>query len=901
MKKHTLLVPLLASALPVIAQTTIWDGENQTLGSRGGCWDDGTPTVVVNPNRGGINPSAQCLMFTMTNGSKVVKIPFRDWVKPNMNGSRRLSLLVRKPTNANVKIELSDPTDGSTGYWEKVASWYGGSGEWQRVVFDFSTNLALNDFPGILTLTASTDDVATPENVYIDDVRIEDLPRVNGRPLSTVADASLSGQLSLTGSWMKGDCQNVDGSWVKVDYNDFERLLPKLTAQVTSIDLREATTKDAYNAFGNVNPNILVYADHDFGDFNVVANGATSQLVLNENYSFHAPEGFTADAVTLSRNLSSAQNAMCLPFAVTAKELSASSLGLYKGYTVTNGTADVTFLQTMEVAANTPFITNGAATAETIALTNKQVEATPQSLGDVFAGQYTTDSGEGFWGLGEPSWDATQYIPLADSTAQETYFRPDNAFVGDPMPFFDPVGRDFKILYLYDQRPNPTGTYHPIWGVRTTDAANYTSMGQLIPCGSIDSQDAALGTGCVVYSPNDQLYYAFYTGNRYNPTATQAPQAVVMATSKDFKTWTKNTSFVLRPEDYGYGRYDFRDPSVFLGDDGIYHMLITSRLGDKGFLAEFTSSDLQHWTSQGKFMDMMWDRSYECPDVFKMGQWWYLIYSEQMASIRRVQYFKAQSLDGLKACTVANAGLWPDDHEGYLDSRAFYAAKTASDGTNRYIWGWCPTRANNDNTAVSDTETPEWGGNLVASRLIQHADGTLTLGEVPGISSKYAKPATIKVEDQSATGVAAQTDGYAMTGDSYVLFGRLGSHNKISFTVTTNGNTDKFGISLVRSSDKGTYYSLVVNPESDSRRKINLEEEGSEGRGFIAGADSYIFNRPADNIYHVTLYTDNSVCVVYINDTVAYTSRLYGINKNCWSMNNYGGAITISNIKINQF
>ena len=45
-------------------------------------------------------------------------------------------------------------------------------------------------------------------------------------------------------------------------------------------------------------------------------------------------------------------------------------------------------------------------------------------------------------------------------------------------------------------------------------------------------------------------------------------------------------------------------------------------------------------------------------------------------------------------------GVWPDNKEGFLDSRAFYAGKTASDGTNRYIWGWCPTRAGNDNTGL---------------------------------------------------------------------------------------------------------------------------------------------------------------------------------------------------------
>ncbi len=901
MKKNILLIALLSLALPTLAQTTLWDGEDQTLGSRGGCWDDGTPTVVANPERGGINPSAQCLMLTMTNGSKVEKVPFRDWLKPSMNGSRRVSLMVRKPTNTNIKIELSDPTDGSAGYWEKVASWYGGSGSWQKVVFDFSTNLALNDHPGLMTITASTGDVASAEAVYIDNIVIEDLPQVNGQALSAIADGSLSGQLRLTGSWMKGDCQNADGAWQKVVYNDFETLAAKLTAQATSIDLRGCATKDAYNAFGQVNPNLLIYADEPFGEFNVVAGGSTNQLVLNENYPFAAPEGFHADAVTLSRSLTDGQNALCLPFTVTATELNATSVAVYSGYTVSSGTADVAFRQVGSVPANTPFIANGATAADQITLAGKQVEATPESLGTVFVGEYTPQPGEGTWGLNESRWDATSFIASTDADAQDTYYKPEGAFVGDPMPFFDPVANDFKVLYLYDLRPNPTGTYHPIWGVSTTDAAHYTSMGLQIPCGAIDSQDAALGTGSIVYSEADHLYYAFYTGNRYQPTASQAPQAVVMATSPDFKTWTKNTSFVLKPEDYGYGRYDFRDPCVFKGDDGLYHMLVTSRFGSKGFLAEFTSPDLQNWTSRGRFMDMMWDRSYECPDVFKMGNWWYLVYSEQLASVRRVQYFKAQTLDGLKACTAGDAGLWPDDHEGYLDSRALYAAKTASDGTNRYIWGWCPTRANNDNTAVSATETPEWGGNLVASRIVQHADGTLTLGEVDAIARKYGLTAEVKAEAQSESGVSAQQDGYTLTGDSYVLFARLGSHNRISFTVTTAGNTDKFGISLVRGSDSEKYYSLVVNPESDSRRKINLEEEGPAGKGFIAGADSYMFNRPADNTYRVTLYTDNSVCVVYINDTVAYTSRLYGIDQNCWSMNNYGGTTTIANIKINQY
>ena len=65
-------------------------------------------------------------------------------------------------------------------------------------------------------------------------------------------------------------------------------------------------------------------------------------------------------------------------------------------------------------------------------------------------------------------------------------------------------------------------------------------------------------------------------------------------------------------------------------------------------------------------------------------------------------------------------------------------------------------------------------------------------------------------------------------------------------------------------------------------------------------ADGYNFARPSDNVYNIDIYTDNSVIVMYINDTVCYTQRIYGIQKNCWSINNYGGSITVSDVKVTQ-
>jgi beta-fructofuranosidase len=118
--------------------------------------------------------------------------------------------------------------------------------------------------------------------------------------------------------------------------------------------------------------------------------------------------------------------------------------------------------------------------------------------------------------------------------------------------------------------------------------------------------------------------------------------------------------------------------------------------------------------------------------------------------------------------------------------------------------------------------------------------------------------------------------------------------------VTTNNNWDKFGISLFRGSDSKKYYTMVVNPEGENSRKINFEQEGSEGKGFIEGIDGYNFDRPSDNVYNIDIYTDNSVIVMYVNNKACYTQRIYGIQNNCWSINNYGGNITVSDVKVSQ-
>lgn len=400
MKKFTLVALAMMASASCFAQTTLWDGENPEISNKdyAGFWSDGKPELCDNPETNGINNSAHCLKFTINKDSKVVKLPFREWMKPSMNGSKRISLMIKKNVNENVCVELSDPTDGSVGYWKKQVVWYSGDNKWQKLVFDFSSN---GDFdnPGIMTITAQTNDFEGEQTVYIDNIVIEDAPRINGKLFSEYnAENPITGDLKLTGAWMKGASLNADADWKENTYNDFEYFISHATDGVTSVDMRGTVTKDVDVAQFFKNPNTIVYADAAYDHANVVVNGTATNLLLTDANAFNAPYDFTAESVKLTRSLQNGTNSFVLPFEVSANELGASKVATYKSCDLGN----VANFETAEsVVANTPFLTTDAKEASELTFTNKSIVATPETLGTNFVGVYTRTNAEDKYGIDE--------------------------------------------------------------------------------------------------------------------------------------------------------------------------------------------------------------------------------------------------------------------------------------------------------------------------------------------------------------------------------------------------------------------------------------------------------------------------------------------------------------------
>lgn len=400
MKKFTLVALAMMASASCFAQTTLWDGENPEISNKdyAGFWSDGKPELCDNPETNGINNSAHCLKFTINKESKVVKLPFREWMKPSMNGSKRISLMIKKNVNENVCVELSDPTDGSVGYWKKQVVWYSGDNKWQKLVFDFSSN---GDFdnPGIMTITAQTNDFEGEQTVYIDNIVIEDAPRINGKLFSEYnAENPITGDLKLTGAWMKGASLNADADWKENTYNDFEYFNSHATDGVTSVDMRGTVTKDVDVAQFFKNPNTIVYADAAYDHANVVVNGTATNLLLTDANAFNAPYDFTAESVKLTRSLQNGINSFVLPFEVSANELGANKIATYKNCVLGNV---ANFEIAESVVANTPFLTTDAKEASELTFTNKSIVATPENLGTDFVGVYTRTKAQGKYGIDE--------------------------------------------------------------------------------------------------------------------------------------------------------------------------------------------------------------------------------------------------------------------------------------------------------------------------------------------------------------------------------------------------------------------------------------------------------------------------------------------------------------------
>lgn len=409
MKKFTLVALAMMASASCFAQTTLWNGEDNDKNAA--FWADRcAPKIVDNPTKEGINTSDKCAQFKITgnewNTGCIVLSLNKDVCGEDgldVSKRKRLSIMIKKSTSSVVKVELSA---GAETYWKHIAANYTGNGEWQKLVFDFYVHSeALNNRkPVELAIYPDNDGDDTNEDIYVDNIVLEENPTVDDGSLWDVTEGKLTGNLKLTGGYFKTTCMNTDvNPWVDCSIDDFTELNKKLSANVTSIDMRKASTLGVDIDKFFTNPNTIVYANENYKHANVVVGadgaGTAESLELTDANAFNAPVGFTATTVKLTRGVQEGVNSFVLPFAATAEELGATQVAIYKNYDLGKV---ANFETTERVDDNTPFLTMDVAKDKVVGELNfgeKKIVATPESLGTEFVGVYAKTDANGMYGI----------------------------------------------------------------------------------------------------------------------------------------------------------------------------------------------------------------------------------------------------------------------------------------------------------------------------------------------------------------------------------------------------------------------------------------------------------------------------------------------------------------------
>ena len=468
------------------------------------------------------------------------------------------------------------------------------------------------------------------------------------------------------------------------------------------------------------------------------------------------------------------------------------------------------------------------------------------------------------------------------------------AAAGDTMPFY----HGGKWHLFFSQPPEGAWEYVERARVSTAhlcseDLVHWEVMPDSFGPGEHGDCDGdGIWTGSVI--EHEGVFHFFYTG--YNRQSA-SPQTICKAVSDDLIRWKKPAGNpLITPDDRWYETVDWRDPYVYRDDDaGCFKMLISARLKDgpqfrRGCVAVATSDDLENWEVGPPMASSMLTHCPECPEIFQLGDWWYLVesrYSERMQTVYRV----APTPDG----------PWESRKLDSLDGRRFYAAKSASNGERRFSFAWIPFRKHH-----GPRQNWVWGGELGSPReLVPLPDGTLTCRLPPEVAASYASPVRQELAPQLGEWADADAISCDATGSYAYAFleGPEQDDVMLDVVIEPGKNTEAVGILIEPRGgaqlDSGYFLAIepmkeravfdrwpaAMDPLWDSL--VLNERHGIEVSQEI---DSPLVERPlavtpGDGCYRVQILRRGSAVECFVADQVVASYRIYDTsNTAAWGL-----------------
>ncbi len=472
----------------------------------------------------------------------------------------------------------------------------------------------------------------------------------------------------------------------------------------------------------------------------------------------------------------------------------------------------------------------------------------------------------------------------------EIFYTPRFARLGDVVPYYDKKRKQLHHFYLKNPHSDaPEGEALKGWHyLGTEDNLNFIEKPIHIRG----------GTGCIVEV--DNIYHMFYCTFDFDKTP--VAQWCRHAVSKDLENWTDILEDKFGPDGVIYKDTDWRDPFVFWNEEeNKWWMLIAARENintqRNGCVGLCVSDDLKNWEYRKPFYSPRINQAAnECPDLFKIGDWYYLVYSNYTDGFA-TYYRMSRSING----------PWIRPTVDTFDGRAYYAAKTATDGVNHYAYGWNPTKGGDiwgfdpNKNFGQDYKTWDWGGTLVVHQLTQHEDGTLGVSPVEAVKNAFNKdiiPTLNSLEgiwEINENIVKCKSwDGFSSALSSEIPNETCKLEAKISFS----DNTREFGLSLFVGDEFADGYYFIFNTYKNMvefKTGVRMSEDGGKMFPYAIEMERPIVLSPCVE-YDISIYIQDSVGLMYINNDVAFSFRMYNKNENHLGFFVCDGEVKISDI-----
>ncbi len=247
------------------------------------------------------------------------------------------------------------------------------------------------------------------------------------------------------------------------------------------------------------------------------------------------------------------------------------------------------------------------------------------------------------------------------------HFEPEYGWMNDPNGLIYFKGK-YHAFFQHNPKEPKWGPMH--WGHAVSDdLIHWEELPIALKPDMYYENDGGCFSGSAV--EKDGIMYLFYTSvsDKYGQT-----QSVAMSEDGiNFRKYEGNPIILKPPSD---GSKDFRDPKVTV-IDGKYYMVIGSGKDGIGKVLIYKSEDLLDW----EYIGVLYENGdfgevFECPDFFKIGDNYVLLFSKMISDINKTQFIIGD-FDGER--------FYPKSFQSPENGPQFYAPQTFQDDKGRRI------------------------------------------------------------------------------------------------------------------------------------------------------------------------------------------------------------------------